>query len=80
MVQDRSLADSPLTTPRAAAVAGILFSLLLIAALVLVRLAVPEDPEAAGVWLGRSARQVRLALQLVPFAGIAHMRPGDDLA
>ena len=73
MVQDRSLADSPLTTPRAAVVAGILFSLLLIAALVLVRLAVPEDPEAAGVWLGRSARQVRLALQLVPFAGIAFL-------
>ncbi|MEZ4768261.1 MAG: hypothetical protein R2844_07535 [Caldilineales bacterium] len=73
MSENIQAARSTLTTPRAAAVAGILFSLLLIAALVLVRLAVPENPEAAADWLGRSARQVRLALQLVPFAGIAFL-------
>jgi hypothetical protein len=37
-------AGSPLRTPRAAAVAGILFSVLLITALVLLRVSVPADP------------------------------------
>jgi hypothetical protein len=37
-------AGSPLRTPRAAAVAGIVFSVLLIAALVLLRLSVPAYP------------------------------------
>src|SRR5258708_24351571 len=41
-------ADSPLRTPRAAAVAGIVFSVFLIAALVLLRLSVPADPRVAG--------------------------------
>jgi hypothetical protein len=35
-------------TPRAAAVAGIAFSLLLTSAFVLIRLAVPRDPADAG--------------------------------
>ena len=37
-------AGSPLRTPRAAAVAGIIFSVLLIAALVLLRISVPAIP------------------------------------
>lgn len=62
-----------LTTPRAAAVAGILFSVLLIVSLVLIRLAVPADPKDAGDWLTGSAKTVTLALNLVPFAGIAFL-------
>ncbi len=60
-------------TPRAAAIAGILFALLLTAALVLVRVAVPADSGDTGAWLTDPSRRrlVALALHLVPFAGIA---------
>jgi hypothetical protein len=68
-------AGSPLRTPRAAAVAGIVFSVFLIAALVLLRISVPADPRVAGDWLSDSARRtaVLVALNLVPFAGIAFL-------
>ena len=68
-------AGSPLRTPRAAAVAGILFSALLITALVLLRLSVPADPRVPGQWLTDSARRtaVVVALNLIPFAGIAFL-------
>ena len=73
MEQERTLTRSQLTTPRAAAVAGILFSLLLIASLVLIRLAVPQDPQDAGDWLADGWKMVSLALNLLPFAGIAFL-------
>lgn len=63
-----------LTTPRAAAVAGILFAVLYGAALVLIRLAIPGDSAAdSGAWLETNARAVDLALNLVPYAGIAFL-------
>ncbi|MEU5595185.1 hypothetical protein [Streptomyces sp. NPDC020298] len=64
-----------LSTPRAAGLAGILFGLLLAAAIVLVRLAVPADPGSAGPWLTGSPQRtaVQVALDLVPFAGIAFL-------
>jgi len=62
-------------TPRAAALAGIAFSVLFAVALALVRTAIPADPDEAEQWLSDSSRQdaVRLALGLVPFAGIAFL-------
>jgi hypothetical protein len=68
-------AGSPLRTPRSAAVAGVVFSVLLMAALVLLRLSVPADPRVAGTWLTDSRRRaaVAIALNLVPFAGIAFL-------
>ncbi len=68
-------AGSPLRTPRAAAVAGIVFSVLLIAAFVLLRLSVPAGPSAAGAWLTDPGKRaaVAIALNLVPFAGIAFL-------
>jgi hypothetical protein len=62
-------------TPRAAALAGIAFSVLFAVALVLVRRAVPADPNDAGQWLTDRSRRdsVLLALGLVPFAGIAFL-------
>jgi hypothetical protein len=68
-------AGSPLRTPRAAAVAGIIFSVLLIAALVLLRLSVPADTGVPGSWLTNHGRRtaVDVALSLVPFAGIAFL-------
>ena len=46
-----------LRTPRAAAIAGILFSVLLMTGFVLLRLSVPADPLEAGTWLKTSPRQ-----------------------
>lgn len=66
---------SPLRTPSAAAFAGIIFSVLLIAALVLLELSVPAHVRQAGSWLTDSGRRtaVAVALNLVPFAGIAFL-------
>lgn len=73
MNQEFTSRRARLTTPRAAAVAGILFSVLLIICLVLIRLAVPTDPHDAGAWLAGSGTKVTLALNLLPFAGIAFL-------
>jgi len=62
-----------LKTPRAAAIAGIVFSVLLVASLVLIRISVPYDPNAAGDWLANGWRTIDLALNLLPFAGIAFL-------
>jgi hypothetical protein len=62
-----------LKAPRAGALAGILFSILLFTSLVLTRLAVPYTPADPGAWLSQSAKSIRLALGLVPFAGIAFL-------
>jgi hypothetical protein len=68
-------AGSPLRTPRAAAVAGIIFSVLLITALTVLRLSAPPSPATAGIWLTDSGHRaaVAVALNLVPFAGIAFL-------
>ena len=60
-----------LTTPRAAAVAGILFSLLFSTSLVLLRIAIPGDLSAGMDWVEAGANQLSIALILMPFAGIA---------
>jgi hypothetical protein len=75
VVRADSLARQAIRTPRAAGVAGIAFSLLFTTALVLVRLAVPSDPEEAGSWLTSEGKRdaVIFALNLLPFAGIAFL-------
>ena len=62
-----------LRTPRAAAIAGLLFSVLLLVAFLLLRMAVPADPRETGAWLRTDAGTVALALNLIPFAGIAFL-------
>jgi hypothetical protein len=64
---------SGLTTPRAAALAGIVFSLVYLTSMVLIRISVPARPHDAGAWLSSGSRRVTLALQLLPFAGIAFL-------
>jgi hypothetical protein len=61
--------------PRAAAIAGVVFSVLLIVGLALIRLSVPDDPSQPGTWVADPDRRnaVRLALNLFPFAGIAFL-------
>jgi len=75
MGQGPLAARSALRTPRAAAVAGIAFSVLLISSLALLRLSVPADPATAGTWLTGSGRRtaVAIGLNLIPFAGIAFL-------
>ena len=67
------LTNDYLKTPRAAAFAGIIFSVLLFAVLGLMRRSVPFDPFEGGAWLAENAKYVTLAMNLVPFAGIAFL-------
>ena len=67
------LTDRRLRTPRAAAVAGILFALLLGTSLILIRISIPADPADGGRWLEERGSTVALALGLAPFAGIAFL-------
>lgn len=62
-----------LTTPRAAALAGVLFALLFATALVLIRLALPEDGAPGSQWLRDGSANLRIAALLMPFAGIAFL-------
>ncbi|MFD8722406.1 hypothetical protein ACFV2H_31630 [Streptomyces sp. NPDC059629] len=80
----------PLQTPRAAGAAGIAFALLLAAAMVLIRLGIPQGADAVFDQAVDPTRRsaVRAALALVPFAGIcflwfagavrAHVGEGED--
>jgi hypothetical protein len=69
------LTRAALRTPRAAAIAGILFAVLLGVAIVLVRQAVPGRPDEAGAWLTDPSRRtaVKVALNLIPISGVAFL-------
>ena len=62
-----------LSTPRAAALAGVLFALLFGAALILIRSALPEGAEPGSQWAVYGGPRIRLAAMLAPFAGIAFL-------
>jgi hypothetical protein len=62
-----------LTTPRAAALAGLLFALLFTTVLVLVRTALPGSQFRGSASVAQAAGQLRLAVILMPFAGIAFL-------
>ena len=69
----KSLTKASLKTPKAAAIAGIVFSVLLLVFFWLIRSAVPADPLGSGAWLATSGRRVAFGLNLVPVAGIAFL-------
>lgn len=73
MAQELDFSRSRLTTPRAAAVAGILFSILYLTVMLLIRNSVPEKPADLGTWMDMGWKSVSLALNLLPFAGIAFL-------
>lgn len=73
MIEQNTLTRANLRTPKAAAIAGILFSVLLILVFWLLRISVPDDPQEPGSWLSSESRTVALAVNLVPFAGIAFL-------
>jgi len=63
-----------LDTPRAAALAGVLFALLFTAALVLMRTSMPDQLPPGTAWLDDGAKtRLTIGLSLVPFAGIAFL-------
>jgi hypothetical protein len=60
-----------LTTPRAAAVAGVIFALLFGAVLILIRTNMPEGAAASSEWLNSRGSGIATAAMLMPFAGIS---------
>ena len=64
-----------LRTPRAAAIAGIIFSVLLTMSMVFMKLSIPDNPADAGRWMAEGGHNdlLVLALNLIPFAGIAFL-------
>jgi len=73
MTPDETLTRKPLKTPRAAAIAGLVFSCLLAVAFALLRISVPAHPQESGAWLHTSSAAVALAMNLIPFAGVAFL-------
>ncbi len=72
-MERHAVTGSHLKTPSAAAIAGLLFSSLLITTFALLRISVPADPQEPGSWLRTDTKTVALAMNLVPFAGIAFL-------
>jgi hypothetical protein len=72
-MQTGPLTRENLKTPKAAAIAGMVFSVLLIAVFWLLRTSIPADPQEPGAWLHSNSGSVALALNLMPFAGIAFL-------
>jgi hypothetical protein len=62
-----------LTTPRAAAVAGVLFALLFGATLILIRVKMPEGVGDSAEWLDSQKDGIYTATKLMPFAGITFL-------
>ena len=73
MAQQAGVSRARLRTPKAAAVAGVIFSILLIAIFWLLRSSLPADPMEPGTWLAGNTAPATLALNLIPFAGIAFL-------
>jgi hypothetical protein len=68
-----SLVQRRLRTPRAAAVAGILFAVLYGTSWLLIRLSVPGDALQASDWQESQVKNLSLAMSLIPFAGISFL-------
>jgi hypothetical protein len=62
-----------LSTPRAAAFAGVLFAILFGTALVLIRTALPEGGTPGSQWVDGTAGKLKLVSMLMPFSGIAFL-------
>src|SRR4051794_18387369 len=72
-LENATVAHAHLKTPRAAAIAGIVFSLLMFAIFWLLRRSIPADPLESGSWLAADTGMIKLALNLVPLAGVAFL-------
>jgi hypothetical protein len=73
MLHEGNLTKTNLRTPRAAALAGIVFSIMLILTFWLLRVSVPTESPVSNAWLGDHAKAIMVALSLIPFSGIAFL-------
>src|SRR5262245_47131898 len=73
MAENGALTHAQRKTPRAAAIAGIVFSVLLFTIFWLLRRSIPADPLEPGAWLVTDRATIAVALNLVPFAGISFL-------
>jgi len=73
MKHELALIPQRMRAPRAAAIAGILFSLLFTTSLLLIWISIPADPVGPATAVINHMRTVSLALNLLPFAGIAFL-------
>ncbi len=62
-----------LTTPRSAALAGVLFAVLFALVIYLLRSSLPEGAQPGSQWLDTGNDKIRLASEIMPFAGISFL-------
>lgn len=67
------LTRAGLRTPKAAAIAGLIFSFLATMTFAILRLSVSVGPDEPGEWLAGRATLVAWSMELVPFAGLAFL-------
>lgn len=73
MAEHQSRTLHKLTTPRAAALAGVLFAVLFSTAIILIRSSLPEGAQPGSQWLESGNEKIRLASEVMPFAGICFL-------
>lgn len=73
MKQRVDLFRQGLRTPRAAAIAGIVFSFLMITSMLLIRTSIPANPLEGAQDVVSHSKRIALALNLLPFAGISFL-------
>ena len=73
MGPEPTLVSQGLKSPRAAGIAGIAFSMLFVSSMFLIRTSIPADPFGSAREVINHSDTIMLALNLVPFAGIAFL-------
>ncbi len=73
MNQEPASVRQRMRTPRAAAIAGIAFSLLFMTSLLLVWVSIPANPLGPATEVISHSKTISLSLNLMPFAGIAFL-------
>lgn len=73
MAQERLKIYARLRAPKAAAIAGIIFAVLIFTSIVLLLISLPENPRESMGWLAANQTNLLLVSSLVPFAGIAFL-------
>ena len=71
--QQGSLIRKELRAPRAAAIAGMLFSVLLITSYLLIWASIPESLGGPALYVISHSKTISLGLNLLPFAGVTFL-------
>jgi hypothetical protein len=71
--QDQSLVRASLKTPRSAAISGIIFSVIITISFFILYTTLPVDRRNSVSWPPASKERISIALNLIPFAGIAFL-------